>query len=273
MSTPDTSKASLQARAMDFLRVHWQTIMQTTRSILQAIWWTLSLLALLVVLALRTISVTGDHPTTFDIGLMGLVAILILLPFVSELTAFGITVKKHIEEAKKELKQNIKEEAQSVRSEIVALGITNRLTSNVTFQTGIPNPPPDSALDEIREQISEILRQFQDQRGMRDMPRQQADISENTVFAFQYRYLVEREVKRIWNSRIRDGDVSRLPFFSKMVDDLVRYELISRGLGRSLKDVFSVASSAIHGEEPSQEKVSFLREVAPEIVAALSSIR
>lgn len=208
-----------------------------------------------------------------DSGLLVLTAVLILLPFISEVSAFGFTVKKQIEEVKKELKQNIKDETQSIRNEIVALGISNRLTSNVVLQTGLPNPPPDSELAEIKDQITKVLDQFHEQRGIRDLPILHPDVSENTIYVFQQRYLVEREIKRIWSTRVRNGNFYRYPPFSRMVEDLVRFEIITPNLGGSLKEVFAVASSVVHGDEPSKEKSSFLKEVGTGILATLSKIR
>ena len=241
--------------------------------IFRAIWWGVLLVACLILILSRFDKVSSGQPTIFDAGLLAFFAVLILLPFISEVSAFGVTVKKQIEEVKKELNQNIKDEIQVIRNDIVALGISNRLTSNVVFQAGLPNPPPDSALSEIKDQIAEMLKEFQQQRGIRELPIREGVVSENAVFAFQQRYQVERELKRIWSTRVKYGDFSRYPPFQRMVDDLVQYELITPYLGRSLKEVYAIASSAVHGDEPSQEKVDFLKVVAPEIIGTLGSIQ
>jgi hypothetical protein len=266
MTTTDLPKNDSRSAVLSFMATHWRTITRV-------IWWAVVLSASIYLTVVRLSSITSDNPTSMDLGLLGLVAVLILLPFVSEISAFGFTVKKEIEEAKRELKQDIRDETQSIRSEITAIGIANSLTSNVYFQTGIPNPPPDSALADVRDQIAEILRQFREERGLREATRPHADVPPNTILAFQQRYLIEREVKRIWGTRVRNSDSGRYPPFARMVDDLIRYELITSNLGGSLREVFAVASSAIHGDEPSQEKIDFLREVAPGITATLSSIR
>jgi hypothetical protein len=237
------------------------------------LWWVVSIALTGYVIFVRFPSITSAQPTSFDTGLLAIVTILILLPFISEVSAFGFTVKKQINEAKKEIKQDVKEEVQTIRNEIFALGITNRLTSNVILQSGVPNPPPDNALNEIRSQINEMLKQFQHDRGLREVQPQPSNVSENTVFAFEQRYLVEQEVRRIWSTRIKDGDFYRYSSFSRMVDDLAKYELITSNLAPPLKEVYAVASAAIHGNEPSQEKIDFLRQVAPEVISTLSSIK
>ena len=236
----------------------------------RAFWWCVLLSVCLLLILSRFDKLSSGQPASFDAGLLIFFAILILLPFVSEVSAFGITVKRQIEEVKKELKQNIKDETQILRNDIVALGISNRLTSNVLVQAGLPNPPPDSDLNIIKEQIAEMVRDIQQQRGINEL-----SFRENTAsdIAFQQRYQVEKELKRIWSTRVKNGDFARYPPFSRMVDELAQYELITYSFGKLLKDVYAVASTAVHGDEPSQEKVNFLREVAPEIIGTLNSIR
>lgn len=242
------------------------------RDIAKSVWWIVVLLATVYLILIRWNSITSDEPTSFDLGLFSLAVVLILLPFISEISAFGFTVKKQIEEAKKELRQDIRDEVQFLRNEI-SIGITNRLISNIFFQASIPYPPPDSALPNLREQIAEIVQQFLKERGIRGTPQPSAEaVPPDAIFAFQQRYLIEKEIKRLWNTRIHYGDFERYPPFGRMVDDLVRHELITPSLGASLREVFAVASSIIHGDAPSQEKIDFLRDVTPRIIATLSSI-
>jgi hypothetical protein len=77
-------------------------------------------------------------------------------------------------------------------------------------------------------------------------------------------------VRRLFDER---GDDIR-PHSSLI--NLLRYleerELISRGLFNSIRDVYAICSSAIHGEGVSEAKVSFVRDVAPELIASLESI-
>jgi hypothetical protein len=226
--------------------------------VLRGVWWVIALAFFIYLILARSASIASSNPTIFDTGVLAIVAVLILLPFMSEISAFGFTVKKQIEEAKKELKQNVREEIGLVRNELLALSISNRLTSNVILQAGVPNPPPDSALEEVRNQITEVLEQFQQERGIRDVQPRRSEVAENTVSAFEQRYLVEQEVKRLWRARIADGEFHRYPPFSRMVDDLVQYELITPSLGKSLREVYSVASAVVHGDDPSDEKTSFL---------------
>lgn len=249
--------------------------------IFRAAWWVAILILVGYLTYTRWAQLTVDKPSVFDTGLLALLAILVLLPFVSEVSALGFTVKKQIDEAKKELKQDVKEEVQTIRSELLALGISNRLTSNVILQGGL-NPPPDDALNDVKKQIEEVLRQFQAQSGISKPPHSEGDVSQNIIFAFKQRLLIEKELRRIWETRIGDvpsitsaanTDRSRYPTVSRIVEDLVRCELINPNLGRSLKEIYAVASAAIHGEEPSQDKIDFLRAIAPEVINTLSVIR
>lgn len=251
----------LNASKIDKMRYNWN-------GFLLALWWVILVLAMLFLVYKRFEAVSSATPTYFDLGLLSLVITLLLLPFVSEMSAFGFTIKRQIEEVKEE----VKEEVQSIRNEIFALGISNRLTSNVVFQAGLPNPPPDNALDEIRLQISEVLRQFQQQRGIHQVLQPSGSVSDGTMFAFEQRYLIEQTVRRIWTSRLRNEGYNRYPPFAKMVGELVQYELVTPELGTSLREVYAIASSVVHGDEPSREKIVFLQNVAPQLIATLNAI-
>ncbi len=98
--------------------------------------------------------------------------------------------------------------------------------------------------------------------------------SENTLLAFSSRYQIEREVTRIWNSRFRQGGMERPRniAFGRMVDELIRAEVMSAALGGSLREVYSIVSAAVHGEEPAGEKIAFLEGLVPQLIAALGGI-
>lgn len=250
----------------------WNWLANNSRILLKSLWWLATLAFTVYLSIIRFSQITSMTPIPFDIGLIGLVIVLILLPFVSEISAFGFTIKKQFEQVKQELKQDIKDETQSIRNEILAIGISNKLTSNLYIQN-TQNPPSDNELSAIKEQISEVLKQFQKERGIQDLPRFDRNVSDNTIYSFTQRYLIEQEIKRIWGTRIVNGDFYRYPGFARMVDDLVRFDLITSNIGGMLREVFAVASSAIHGNEPSQEKIDFLKDVCPEILATLKTIK
>ncbi len=60
---------------------------------------------------------------------------------------------------------------------------------------------------------------------------------------------------------------------SRLLDVLIQAEIVDSELARAIRQVYAVCSPAIHGEDVSQTKVNFVREVAPELQATLRKLR
>jgi hypothetical protein len=136
-------------------------------------------------------------------------------------------------------------------------------------------PPPDTQLPTLEEQIQPILAEFRREWGITAQPQPLQSLipTENTVLAFSSRYQIEREVRRIWSSRFQqDVERPRILPIVRMVEDLVRAEVIPPAVGRSIREVYAIGSPAVHGEEPTQEKIIFLNEVVPSLVSTLRGI-
>jgi len=232
----------------------------------RAVLWVSALALCLYLTLTRFASVTAAKPTPFDTAILAFTAILILLPFVSEVTAFGVTVKRQIEEVKKELKA----ETGEIRNELRMMNMTASQSSNVYFQ-GTPGVP-NASLPAYGDWIRDLLQRFQEESGIRDTPPRPSAVPAGSAFAFEQRYQIEREVKRLWSARVVRDDFQRFPNFYRMVDDLVLAQLVTADLARPLKEVYQVASTLMHGFETEPEKEAFLREVGPAVVMTLSAI-
>ena len=58
-----------------------------------------------------------------------------------------------------------------------------------------------------------------------------------------------------------------------MLSSFVEIGLISPEQDESLRKVYAICSAAIHGEEISEAKINFVRDVAPEIIASLQAAK
>jgi hypothetical protein len=58
----------------------------------------------------------------------------------------------------------------------------------------------------------------------------------------------------------------------QLLPQLVRYDIISASLAKSIQEVSSVATPIMHGESYTPEQIEFLRKVAPPLIATLVSI-
>ncbi|MCC7522952.1 hypothetical protein IT407_04110 [Candidatus Uhrbacteria bacterium] len=99
-------------------------------------WW-ISLVAITTLAGLYRIFINSFEQ--FDQFLFVLWFILVLLPLVSEVSLFGVSVKKEIEEAKRDIKHSISE-------------IKNQINMQTVIQMPAPNPEPADK-DELKEKI------------------------------------------------------------------------------------------------------------------------
>jgi hypothetical protein len=239
-------------------------------------WWVLLLSGTGFLIYLRHNDIITGNIQSFDTLLLAITATLILIPFFSELTLLGVTLKQQVEETKKEIKQDLKEQVYNLRSDLQNLvNVNNHMNSQVVVGS-VPLPPADNQLPALEQQIKEILTAFKKELGLNTPPHGVKDLipSENIVIAFSSRYQVEREVRRIWNSRFTEQKEKRIRHqpLTRVVDDLVRADIIPSAVGRSIREVYSIGSPAVHGEEPSQEQIAFLSDVAPTLVETLKNI-
>ena len=192
---------------------------------------------------------------------------LLLLPFFQEISLFGLTFKKEFEA----LKTNVKEEVAGIRAEIRnSVDVRTQISPNIVF----PSPPPDSQLPAIEKRILTVLDAVLNER---DVPK--AEVSREALVAppdaeilFRARYNIERELRRIWNQHMQEIPQRRFLPTLRITQSLVEWELIDSRVAEAIREVWLVASPAIHGEPVTPAKVSFVREVAPQLVATLRSI-
>jgi hypothetical protein len=222
---------------------------------------------------LRRNAIISGSPQTFDTALIAIMALLLLLPFYSEMSLFGVTLKRQVDEAKQEIKQDVKEQVNSLRTEFHSLiNISNRFTPQVIIN---PPPPSDNQLPTLEEQIQPILADFRRELGLTTQPQTLQSLipTNNTMLAFSSRYQIEREVRRIWSSRFpQGGERPRNLPFGRIVEELVQGEIIPPQVGRTIREVYAIGSPAVHGEEPTQEKINFLNDVVPSLVSTLRAI-
>ena len=96
-------------------------------AIFKYIWWVVTIIAFGTILYLRKDDILGGKPQAFDTTLLAIIAALLLLPFFSELSLLGVTLKQQLDEVKKDIKQDVKEQVYSMRADIQnAVSVSNR---------------------------------------------------------------------------------------------------------------------------------------------------
>lgn len=97
------------------------------------------------------------------------------------------------------------------------------------------------------------------------------ELSENVKFLFGMRYNIEKEIRRISNQFL-DDDRPRpiIPMLSRLVET----NIISPNQHKVIRNLYSIASPAIHGDEDKLTiaEVNFAKNIAPGIIEELKKI-
>ncbi len=232
------------------------------------LWWILLMIVCSISIIQRFQFIKDGSLSSFDSILLGALILLVFLPFFAEMSILGFTLKKDISELKNEVKDEIQEMKNFVQNSI---GLSNRLNSNIY----VGNITPDEHLGKLEIRIREVIKKTMNEKGIIRLSNinYDFDISEDDQIMLFARYQLELELRRIWLNNF-EGYVSEKSLYSisSMVKDLIINDIISNELGNAIKKAYDVCSAAIHGREKSSNKIRFIKDVFPELIATLKQI-
>ncbi|NDQ56987.1 MAG: hypothetical protein GZ088_07940 [Acidipila sp.] len=231
-------------------------------------WWSSLLLAFSSILIPRYKGFVAGQSTPVDLLLSLVWVALLLLPLFQEISLFGVSLKKEIES----LKSDFKKEVTSLRADIRnSVDVRAQISPNFIF----PTPPPDSQLPAMEKRLNSVIEDALKSRGVQhsEAPMPELTASEDARFMFGVRFSIERELRRIRQHRMPEDNPSRrfVPTL-QLARWLADSGLIDRGIEGAIREVWFVASPAIHGEPVTPVQVAFVRDLAPRLVAALRAI-
>lgn len=229
----------------------------------KVLWWVAVTAAITAFLLARYPDLVIGRATAADVvGFLVWVGLL-LAPVFQEMEFLGFKFKQEVQK----LKDEVKSEIQSVRAEI-----RNAVDIRTTFspQISIPAPPPDSQLPGLETRIRSAVADALEAQGVRQPPPIPADlqVSDDVMFMFGVRYAIERELRRLARERKIDVASRRLVGI-QLSRVLTQAEVIDPALDHAMREVYAVSSAAVHAVDVSPAQVGFVREVGPELVAAL----
>lgn len=232
-------------------------------------WWAVLVFSIGFYLWGRYDQLNAGEPTWFDALAFIVWVTLAIGPFFKEMEIFGFKFKQEVEQ----LKEHVSNEIALIRTTIQTTS-ENRQTMNPQFMFGYP-PPPDSQLSNIQEQVKAAIHSaFANFGAAASQPTAQVveTPTTDTEFLFRSRLGIERELRKIHRYVAQETASRRPEPIHRMVDMLVRSELISGDMGHAIREVYSVCSPAIHGEDVTPAQVEFVKNTAPELIAALKSL-
>jgi hypothetical protein len=126
-------------------------------------------------------------------------------------------------------------------------------------------------LEELLRRILDETIQSQALRGQ-PLTTEEIKVPEDVSFLFSIRYEIEKELRRIWHERFGLQENRRPVSVNQPMQSLLNAELMNPALARVVREVYSMCSPAIHGEDVSDSQVKFVRDIAPELLASLKAI-
>lgn len=131
---------------------------------------------------------------------------------------------------------------------------------------GEPRPDKEISLDKdiIKKTIHEL--------GIKKQSENNLNVSSDVQFLFGVRYNMEKELRRILNKFLDD---ERPRPIMMMLPRLVEQELITPNQHKVIRNLFSIASPAIHGDEHklTVAEIDFAKQIAPGIIEELKKIK
>ena len=230
------------------------------------VWWILLSAALALLLSNRFGAISNGTATPVDAFLFLIWVSLLLLPLFKEFEFFGIKCKAELEN----LKSEVKDQFSNLRNEI-----HSTINSQINPQIYL-NPPPDTQLPQIEQRFRKILEETMKSSGLQTPIDIQAELilPQNVNYLFLVRYAIEKELRRIYRDRVESRDIARgaLSVF-KIVQALKEMELLDSRLANIVREVYAISSPAVHGEPVTDEKLNFVRDIAPNLITALTAIK
>lgn len=230
----------------------------------KVVWWLVLVGALSYFLRERLPDLIAGKAAAADVAVFGVWMALLLAPLFTEVTLLGITLKNEIEELKGQLSAQIADVRSDIRN-----AIDVRTTFSPTFN--VPAPPTDAQLPQLEAQIKAAVTAALKEHG-RAAPPKDLNVPDDVTFLFRTRFHLESELRRL-SSRVKGSSPQKRSMPVHVLSrSLVETGLLDPGLASAIREVYSVCSPAVHGEPVTEAQVSFVRDVAPNLIAALQAI-
>lgn len=243
--------------------------------------WTVLIVGGFFFLNERYTSVNGSFKTVDMIILLFWIALL-LMPFFQEINFYGLKLKKEIDELKFGIDKqflDLSRQFISLRSEI---NNSNDFHPEINLNTQFP----DTKLPPVEETKQDLEKRL-DAKGIKK-PVNESElikIPDHVQYLFSVRYEIETELKRIMKETLYEWkyqrtslqDVSHLRKPRRMIPAeivriLVSDELIDHKLADTIMQTYSITNMAIHGDDVSEDQLSFVQSIASDLIATLKGI-
>jgi hypothetical protein len=187
------------------------------------------------------------------------------VPLFQEFSFLGVSWKKEIDR----LRTDVREQILTLKSEI-----HNTINQRAEISPNIYlRPPADSELPLKEKNIEKIVEQILTERGVeKTTPKEdELTVPPDATYLFSVRYAIENELNRIINT-IKSIDDTFGKYTRTIIQklDFMKYMgWLTRDYIDALRDVLAICNAAIHGEDISEAKINFVRDISPGLIETL----
>ncbi len=235
-------------------------------------WWALITIAVSVMFYFRLEFILKGQTVPVDIFIFLVLVALLFVPIFQEVSFFGLKFKQIIDEFQKQINVQL-----STFKADIQTSLNNSINTNVHI---LSNPPSDDKLPDIELKIKETLNDILgDNKNNNKEQGEDADIDSlltvqnKTQFLFRVRYLIEKNLREIGQAFDYQSFNNRPMSITRLTKELIYEQIINSELAMAIREVYSVCSFAIHGNEFSEKQFHFVRDLGPDIVKTLEKIR
>jgi len=234
---------------------------------LRVVWWVLLVGLVAYLVSHRYDSIIAGDANPIDIVLLLTLFALLAIPLFQEVSFFGVSFKREIDNLKTEFKEQII----NLRSDIQN---TINMRAEISPHINVLALPSDSELKSIEERIRPILEQILKERGIeKPVPvPAEPEVPDDTRFLFSVRYSLENELRRL-------GTLIWPPYLEKHYQSILTIATSLSEIGKItpqvvdiIRKVYAICSLAVHGGDVSEASVKFVQDTSPPLLAYLKSI-
>ena len=219
------------------------------------LWWILLLLLTSILIAIRFGLLVIEKISPFDFTLIIFWIILMLSPLFNDIEIFGVKLKQDIRKLKSEIDLKFVELKSDIKMS---------QNQNFTANFGFEKPPSDNEIDKITRSLK------------KDSLKSQIEIKapEKNVKLFEMRFLIDTEIKRIWDIYLKlpSPNLQSKRSTARQIHELNENGIIDPIQFALLKDIISICNSGIHGDEITEKQYEFVIEYGNASIRLLKNI-
>ncbi|MDP2859729.1 MAG: hypothetical protein Q8P50_17390 [Bacillota bacterium] len=231
-------------------------------------WWASLMVVSALYVQARWSAILGGNGTTADTTVLGLMIALALVPIFSEVTVLGVSLKQKIDEAKREIKQDVKESLLNLR---MSLSSEMQSVVNVYPQYTRLEAPNADELVQLSKKVDDLAARYEHPAAKEKKAVREPSVPSAAEKAFASRYKLESAVRQAWEKRFGAPAKGLQPTMKRMIDDLVvREQALLPEIGDLALKTYAIGSTGVHGRVPTENELAFLDAATPKLAEIIS---